>query len=455
MHARFTLATLMVLAMVATAPTAVIRASGPTVMVEDLGPTGFATNGRGVNASGLAAGYGNDGTADFGFTHGATWAYVPTPDVGDALRALAVNDAGVVVGSYTPSSGFPLPYRYDSVSNVLTSVPFLSGATNATAVAVNASGVVAGFTGGGKTHGFLQSGDSPAVDIGDLKSGSGFSWATGINAANVVVGYAIDATGHLQAVRFDGTLHVLSSLGTLHSEANGINDGGVVVGWSQDTSTSPAKMLATRWVDDTTPQGLGTLGGAMSEAMAVNTAGDIVGMSTTATNEMHAFLWQNGTMTDLNDLLPSGSGWVLNWAYALNNTGVIVGDGLFNGARRAFRLTITTEDDADTTAPVIAWVHASPDTLWPPNNQLVPVTLTVSASDDSGAAPTCSLVGMASTDPHAGDMLQTGPMSASLRASKSNGGERRYTLTVQCTDATGNLSTGSATVRVPKSANGQ
>ena len=170
---------------------------------------------------------------------------------------------------------------------------------------------------------------------------------------------------------------------------------------------------------------------------------------------MHAFQWQNGTMTDLNDLLPSGSGWVLNWAYALNNGGVIVGDGTFNGAPRAFRLTITPEDDADTTAPTIAWVHASPDTLWPPNNQMVPVTLTVDASDDSGATPSCALVGVASTDPHPGDMEQTGPMSASLRASKTSGGERGYTLTVQCTDAAGNLSTATATVRVPKSANGK
>ena len=61
-------------------------------------------NGRGVNASGMAAGFGNDGTIDFGFTHGATWVYVPMPDAGDALQALAVNDAGVVVGGYTPQA---------------------------------------------------------------------------------------------------------------------------------------------------------------------------------------------------------------------------------------------------------------------------------------------------------------------------------------------------------------
>ncbi len=453
MHARSTFATLMVLAMVATAPTGVIRASGPTVTVEDLGPTGFTTNGRGVNASALAVGFGNDGTTDFGFMHGATLAYVPTPDMGDALQALAVNDAGVVVGAYTPASGFRQPYRFDSVSSVSTQVPYLAGALSATATAINSAGVVAGFTAAGNNHGFRQSGGDPAESIGDFASGAATSAAFAINSTNVVAGWAKDGAGVQYAVTFDTTLHALPSLGG-NAQANGINDGGVVVGWSQDAST-PKKTLAAYWLPDTSVHSLGTLGGAMSQAFAVNTAGDVVGWSTTATNEMHAFLWHNGTMTDLNDLLPSGSGWVLNAAYALNNNGVIVGDGMFNDAPRAFRLTITPEDDADTTAPVIAWVHASPDTLWPPNNQMVPVTLTVSASDDSGVAPTCSLVGIASTDPHAGDMTQSGPMSALLRASKTNGGDRRYTLTVQCTDAAGNLSTATATVRVPKSANGK
>ena len=47
------------------------------------------------------------------------------------------------------------------------------------------------------------------------------------------------------------------------------------------------------------------------------------------------------------------------------------------------------------------------------------------------------------------------PLSAQLRASKSNGGGRCYTLTVQCSDAAGNLATATATVKVPKSATGK
>jgi probable HAF family extracellular repeat protein len=189
-------------------------------------------------------------------------------------------------------------------------------------------------------------------------------------------------------------------------------------------------------------------------AWAVNTSGDIVGQSPNASGTPHAFLWKGGVMQDLNDEVDPASGWVLAVAYGINDNGVIVGDGYLNGAARGFRLTISDET-VDTTAPTVSWVKASPDVLWPPSNQMVAVTLTVSATDDSGASPTCALAHLSSSDPHPGDMLITGPMTAQLRASKSSGGERLYTLTVQCTDAAGNTTSSSAFVKVPKSASGK
>jgi probable HAF family extracellular repeat protein len=45
-------------------------------------------------------------------------------------------------------------------------------------------------------------------------------------------------------------------------------------------------------------------------------------------NLAHAFLYQDGGMTDLNGLIPAGSGWVLSEALAINETGEIVGDGV-------------------------------------------------------------------------------------------------------------------------------
>jgi hypothetical protein len=44
-------------------------------------------------------------------------------------------------------------------------------------------------------------------------------------------------------------------------------------------------------------------------------------------------------MRDLNDLIPHSSGWVLNIAWDVNDSGAIVGEGTVGGNVRAFLLT--------------------------------------------------------------------------------------------------------------------
>src|SRR5205807_369068 len=55
--------------------------------------------------------------------------------------------------------------------------------------------------------------------------------------------------------------------------------------------------------------------------------------------EGHALLWQNNAMTDLNDIIPSNSGWTLLDALAINDAGQIVGYGIHDGIRTGFLLT--------------------------------------------------------------------------------------------------------------------
>jgi hypothetical protein len=45
-------------------------------------------------------------------------------------------------------------------------------------------------------------------------------------------------------------------------------------------------------------------------------------------------------MKDLNDLIPSGTGWELTEARDINDNGQITGIGTLNGVRKAFRLTL-------------------------------------------------------------------------------------------------------------------
>ena len=64
--------------------------------------------------------------------------------------------------------------------------------------------------------------------------------------------------------------------------------------------------------------------GGDAEATSVNASGVIVG-DDAGEGGQHAFISQNGTATDLNTLIPAGSGVTLNTAASINDHGVIVG----------------------------------------------------------------------------------------------------------------------------------
>lgn len=91
---------------------------------------------------------------------------------------------------------------------------------------------------------------------------------------------------------------------------------------------------------------LGTLGGSASTAFGVggqgpNAAGMIVGSSTISDNSEHAFLFVDGQMFDLNTLcdLSQGNFKVLTVAKAINDSCVIIGEGITNnGDKHAFML---------------------------------------------------------------------------------------------------------------------
>jgi hypothetical protein len=108
-----------------------------------------------------------------------------------------------------------------------------------------------------------------------------------------------------------------------------------------------------------------------------------------------------------------------------------------------------TVNVVDTTPPTIASVSASPETLWPPNGQLVPVVISVSASDLS-ATDTCSISAVVSNEPDPGSSSVTGALALLLKASRNgNGSGRVYTITVVCRDASGNTTSATTTVYVP------
>jgi Right handed beta helix region len=113
---------------------------------------------------------------------------------------------------------------------------------------------------------------------------------------------------------------------------------------------------------------------------------------------------------------------------------------------------------SDTTPPTIS-CSASPNVLWPPNQTLVPVTVTANASDDSGSV-TVMLLSVTSSQADSGlsrsdlpNDIQgwttgTDDRSGYLRAERFEQ-PRIYTLTYQAADASGNTASCQTTVTVP------
>jgi len=167
--------------------------------------------------------------------------------------------------------------------------------------------------------------------------GDSTSAATAINESGRVVGISGDcdqAVGRFSArhaVLWDhGTVTEIPNLGgtTWHTPMD-INERGDVVGFSNPDEPGDAEgefiSRAFLWTKGSAEAvDLGTLpGDVFSEAFAINARGQVVGISFGGLNGPRAFLWQDGVMMDLNDLVDSDD--VLLSAQDINDAGRITG----------------------------------------------------------------------------------------------------------------------------------
>lgn len=160
--------------------------------------------------------------------------------------------------------------------------------------------------------------------------------ATAINNSGQVVGIsgicdqAVGRYTAKHAVLWDkGAVIDIGNLGAeIWVTPMSINQRGDVVGFA---ATQPGDvdgdfLRAFLWTRKSGISNLGTLPGhVFSQANAVNERGQVVGISCPEDFDCRAFLWENGVMRNLNDLIAPGFGGVLISAQDVNDQGEVTG----------------------------------------------------------------------------------------------------------------------------------
>lgn len=296
--------------------------------------------------------------------------------------ARSVNATAEVTGA-AGSNNSNLSAIFFYSNGTMTSLGTLGG-TSGIGNGINASGQVAGYSqnAAGTYRAFLSNGGA-LTDIGDLGGGSAVAY--GINDVGQVVGSAVTANGENHPFLFSGgkmiDLGTLGSTGDDWNSAQSVNNSGVVTGTSYDARGNffgfvwkNGRMLKMGTLGGPWSQGyainnknqitglaytktgmahafiancpgcklkdLGTISGSTSTVwgFAINDSGVVVGQSTFG-GTYHAFVYSSGKMKDLNGMIPAGSGWVLTEANGINAAGQIVGMGTHNGQQHGYLLT--------------------------------------------------------------------------------------------------------------------
>ena len=207
---------------------------------------------------------------------------------------------------------------------------------------VNERGQVAGFsftnstpnpvTGVPTVHPFLWE-NGKMTDLGSLGgtlAGYGnFNMLGGFNNRGELVGSSTLAGDQI----FDPFLWNGEKLIDLNTDtmggnpltANAINDAGDVVGGG----AFPNRPFDAYLWKNGVATDLGTLDGdCYSEGWAINSDSQVVGISFACDfSRQRAFLWENGSIVDLDALIPAKSTLQLQWPLAINDRGEIAGNG--------------------------------------------------------------------------------------------------------------------------------
>lgn len=301
----------------------------------------------GINGSGAVIG-------NFPYAAGVTHGFVNVAGVitdlgtlgGADSYATGINDGGEVVGHALNAAGVQRAFLY--AAGVMSDLGTLGGPASR-AAAINKRGDIVGTAqigdGFWDNRAFLLKRGARMQDLGrfEVPNQEGASSAMGLNEARQVVGTSDLAFNAPESPMhaFHYSCEEMTDLGTFGgavSTGYAINAKGQVVG---DASIGHQQNRAFIWYKGV----LKNLGdgpdGKASGARGINDHGQVVGYEAQEWGPdtwVRAFIYQAGNMRILNKLIPPASGWSIEFAVGINNSGQIAATGCKSGTCYALRL---------------------------------------------------------------------------------------------------------------------
>src|ERR1019366_9920256 len=124
-----------------------------------------------------------------------------------------------------------------------------------------------------------------------------------------------------------------------YGQTSGLNNSDEVVGYIAAAGSCSEQPEAFVWQSGKFTNLNPLTGQAFSYANGINNTGTIVGDAFGYSEVPSAWIYSYGTLTYLQNLIGTGSKWILQDAVGINNSGQIIGWGLYEDKNEFFLLT--------------------------------------------------------------------------------------------------------------------
>ena len=266
--------------------------------------------------------------------HAFLWANGVMTDLGtlggNYSQGLSINLSGQVVGSADTKAGPSDSVLWTGTKMTDLTTTALAGLSSATVAGINDSGQIVGSFGNNpQSHPFLYSNgtntDLPEPSYATASGAMGCG-VFAIDNNGQILGACDDATSTWHTVLWqNGTVTDLSTLsGVQGFGATAISHFGLIAGSAQTSTGAYHEFLYRNGT-------VTDLGASLPITAAVNDSGVIIGGD---------LIYSGGTLQNLNNLIPAGSVYTIQYATGINDKGQIIADA-YNSIYQTHALLLT------------------------------------------------------------------------------------------------------------------